>query len=129
MQFVDSLLVGLEDVPWQIAAPVGGIEARLDAIIENRELYLDLSIVRDNKYMALIRILPDTILGMNRDGSRHGVFHIERATAFFLDLDREMTEHLVELRVVIHTGETPPDLSVGYVVMWPGDTDFIATAS
>lgn len=129
MQFVDSLPMGLDDAWWQIVAPSGGVKASLEAVAEGRELYLDLSISRDDTYQALIRVLPDTILGVERDDFRQSVYHIVRATAFFLDLDREMTENLIRLRVVINTEVTEPDLSAGYVVMWRGDSDIIATAS
>lgn len=129
MQFVDSLPMGLDDVWWQIAAPSGGIKASLEAVADGRELYLDLSIVRDDEYQALIRVLPDTILGVERDGSRESVYSIVKANAFFLDLDREMTENLIHLRVVINTQVTEPDLSAGYVVMWREGPDIIASAS
>ena len=132
VQFVDSLPVGLENVKWQIVAPAGGMEDKIDAIKRGEELFLDLAITReerDSQYQALIRVIPNLVAGFEPDSSRERVFHLNKAVAIFLDLDGNMTENNVTLRTVITTEVTQPDLSAGYVVMWP-DTDYdIATAS
>lgn len=132
MQFVDSLPVGLENVQWQIVAPIGGMKDRLEAVERGEELYIDLMIKRDERqreYQAFIRVIPDLITGIQPDDLRDRVYHLNDARAFFLDIDGQMTENLVKLRVVLSTEITPPDLSAGYVVMWQGNDHHIATAS
>ena len=49
VQFVDSLPVGLENVKWQIVAPAGGMEDKIDAIKRGEELFLDLAITREER--------------------------------------------------------------------------------
>lgn len=127
MQFVDGLPTGEENVWWQIVTPVDQVREVLDGVMNGTELYLDLAIIRDGKYHALIRVLPDQLLGINRGGKYRSIYRIERAKGFFLDLDGTMTENLVGVRVVLSTLEA--DLSTGYVVMWPEEVDHIAHAS
>ena len=132
MQFVDSLPVGLENVQWQIVAPIGGMKDRLEAVERGEELYIDLMIKRDERqreYQAFIRVIPDLITGIQPDDLRDRVYHLNDARAFFLDIDGQMTETLVKLRVVLSTEATPPDLSAGFVVMWQNNEGHIATAS
>lgn len=127
MQFVDSLPSGEENVWWQIVTPVDEVRDVLDGVMNGTELYLDLAIIRDGKYQALIRVLPDQVLGIHRGGEYRSIYRIERAKGFFLDLDGAMTENLVGLRVVLSTLEA--ELSTGYVVMWPEEIGHIAHAS
>ena len=132
VSFVDSLPVGLENVRWQVVAPSGGMEGVVEAIRRGNELYFDVAITReerDTQYQALIRVLPNLVAGIEPDNSRERVFHLNKASAFFLDLDGNVTENLVSLRIVITTEVTQPDLSAGYVVMWPETEHSIATAS
>lgn len=132
-RFVDSLPVGLENVKWQVAAPRGGnnMKDKLEAVERGEELYIDLVVQRDdqqNEYLAFIRVMPDLMAGIAPDVSRDRVFHFG-AHAFFLDIDGHMTENLVRLHVVLSTEETPPDMSTGFVVMWPDNDLPIANAS
>jgi len=132
VQFVDSLPVGLENVRWQIVAPEGGVKSRLEKLVRGDELFIDLAIIRDEKeseYHALIRVMPDLLAGITPDDSRDLVYHLLNAHAFFIDLDGIVTDNLVKLRIVINTEVTQPDLSAGYVVMWPDTFDGIANAS
>lgn len=127
MQFVDSLPTEAVNVWWQVVTPIDDVKRSIEAVRSGDELYVDLAINRDGKYQALIRILPDLLLGVNRNQDSENVLRIERAKAFFLDLDGVMTENLVGLRLVISTSDT--EHSVRYVVMWPEDIGHIAYAS
>jgi len=132
VHFVDSLPMGLENVEWQIAAPEGGMKHSLEAVRRGDEIYIDLAIKRDdreNEYHALIRVIPDLIAGVTPDDERDLVYHLNDARAFFLDADGQMTDNLVKLRIVLNIEVTQPDLSAGFVVMWPNNERPIANAS
>lgn len=123
MQFIDYLPEGLIDLEWQVNAPPGGVGSRLRAVAEEGELFIDLSIRRDG-YIALLRVIPDRVQGVEQDDTRHMVYHPNNdVTAFFLDIDGVMTDNLVRLAVALNTEVTQPDMSAGWVKMWPGSND------
>lgn len=117
MQFVDSLPVGHENAWWQIVTPIEIVRASLDAIDLEGELFLDLNIIRDGKFHARIRVIPDQELGISRDAQYRNRIRIERGTGLFLDQYGQMTDNFVGLRVVLSMVEA--ELSTGYMVLWP----------
>lgn len=117
MRFVDGLPVGHENAWWQIVTPIETVRTGLDAIDLEGELFLDLKIIRDGKFHAHIRVIPDQELGIARDEQYRNRIRIERGTGLFLDQYDQMTDNFVGLRVVLSMVEA--ELSSGYMVLWP----------
>lgn len=118
MQFVDSLPEGLDDSEWMIVANwPGDIRSKLTAVSGHGGLTLDLTIRRD-QMIALLRVVPDITQGVIPDTYKSDVYHLQGATAFFLDQDGVMTNNFVSVNATIHTTDVPVGLPAGYVRLW-----------
>lgn len=118
--FVTSLPKEAENLRWSILAPENGFEGTVRdlqrAQLEGTPISLWLNVFRDDLF-AWLRVNPD-LSEFKADISRHGVYHLDRGNAVFIDEDGNETDNWVDFTAFFTTEITTEGLHAGVIVMW-----------
>ncbi len=117
MQFVDYLPAGCINKRWTITKMLGDNADVIRQLLDGKEATVDLALVFDNEYLATVRVLPNLIVTDNLENGNR--IELNPASAFFLDVNRNMTDEYVNIRVVIDMEETNRSENSWFAVMWP----------